>query len=214
MQHCSTLFKLKMDDSDSAVLTSLKILLIGDSGVGKSCLFLRFVDDVFSEDLPATIGMDYKTKCIYVEGNCVRLRIWDTAGMERFRTMTDSFYRNAQGIIFVYDITKRQSFLNIVTWLDEVNTYCNKQNAVKILVGNKIDQQEYREVKTAEGIRCAQDNSLLFIETSAKTSENVRVAFEELVLKILETPELWESDENYLKLQTLNAPPPSRCYSC
>ncbi|CAG7786248.1 unnamed protein product, partial [Allacma fusca] len=126
----------KSDD----ILATLKILIIGQSGVGKSSLLLRFTDDVFDPDQPATIGVDFKVKTLDVEGNLVKLAIWDTAGQERFRTLTPSYYRGAQGAILVYDVSSRQSFERLDPWLVELNTYSTKTNIVKMLVGNKIDK--------------------------------------------------------------------------
>ncbi|KAF5902867.1 ras-related protein Rab-18 [Clarias magur] len=153
---------------DDDVLTTLKILIIGESGVGKSSLLLRFTDDTFDPELA------------------------DTAGQERFRTLTPSYYRGAQGVILVYDVTKRDSFTKLENWLSELETYCTRNDLVKMLVGNKIDKDS-REVDRNEGLKFARKHSMLFIEASAKTRDGVQCAFEELVEKILQTPGLWES---------------------
>ncbi|XP_010893651.1 ras-related protein Rab-18-B [Esox lucius] len=179
---------------DDDVLTTLKILIIGESGVGKSSLLLRFTDDTFDPELAATIGVDFKVKTIAVDGNRAKLAIWDTAGQERFRTLTPSYYRGAQGVILVYDVTKRDSFTRLENWLNELETYCTRNDLVKMLVGNKIDREENREVDRNEGLKFARKHSMLFIEASAKTRDGVQCAFEELVEKILQTPGLWESN--------------------
>ncbi|XP_041697486.1 ras-related protein Rab-18-B [Coregonus clupeaformis] len=179
---------------DDEVLTTLKILIIGESGVGKSSLLLRFTDDTFDQELAATIGVDFKVKTIAVDGNRAKLAIWDTAGQERFRTLTPSYYRGAQGVILVYDVTKRVTFTKLENWLNELETYCTRNDLVKMLVGNKIDKEENREVDRNEGLKFARKHSMLFIEASAKTRDGVQCAFEELVEKILQTPGLWESD--------------------
>ncbi|CAB1317894.1 unnamed protein product [Coregonus sp. 'balchen'] len=179
---------------DDDVLTTLKILIIGESGVGKSSLLLRFTDDTFDPELAATIGVDFKVKTIAVDGNRAKLAIWDTAGQERFRTLTPSYYRGAQGVILVYDVTKRDTFTRLENWLNELETYCTRNDLVKMLVGNKIDKEENREVDRNEGLKFARKHSMLFIEASAKTRDGVQCAFEELVEKILQTPGLWESD--------------------
>ncbi|KAF4076368.1 hypothetical protein AMELA_G00213540 [Ameiurus melas] len=177
---------------DDDVLTTLKILIIGESGVGKSSLLLRFTDDTFDPELSATIGVDFKVKTITVDGNRAKLAIWDTAGQERFRTLTPSYYRGAQGVILVYDVTKRDSFTKLENWLSELETYCTRNDLVKMLIGNKIDKDN-REMDRNEGLKFARKHSMLFIEASAKTRDGVQCAFEELVEKILQTPGLWES---------------------
>ncbi|KAF6198537.1 hypothetical protein GE061_008285 [Apolygus lucorum] len=174
------------------VLTTLKILIIGESGVGKSSLLLRFTEDSFNPDQSITIGVDFKTKKLTTEGNTVRLAIWDTAGQERFRTLTPSYYRDAQGAILVYDVTSKQTFTKLDTWLSELDTFSTKSNIVKMVVGNKIDK-DGREVSRDEGIKFARRHATLFIESSAKTQDGVQCAFEELVQKIIQTPGLWES---------------------
>lgn len=179
---------------DDAVLTTLKILIIGESDVGKSSLLLRFTDDVFDPGLAATIGVDFKVKTVSVDGNKAKLAIWDTAGSERFRTLTPSYYRGAQGAILVYDVSNRQSFQKLDQWLYELDTYSTRSNIVKMLVGNKIDK-EGRAVSREEGMKYARKHSMLFIEASAKTCDGVQCAFEELVEKILQTPGLWESEQ-------------------
>lgn len=178
---------------DDSVLTTLKILIIGESDVGKSSLLLRFTDDVFDPGLAATIGVDFKVKTVSIDGNKAKLAIWDTAGSERFRTLTPSYYRGAQGAILVYDVSNRQSFQKLDQWLYELETYSTRTNIVKMLVGNKIDK-DTRAVTRDEGMKYARKHSMLFIEASAKTCDGVQCAFEELVEKILQTPGLWESE--------------------
>lgn len=180
---------------DDDILTTLKILIIGESGVGKSSLLLRFTDDLFDPQLSATIGVDFKVKTITVEGNKTKLAIWDTAGQERFRTLTPSYYRGAQGAILVYDVSSRETFTKLDNWLSELETFANKPEIVKMLIGNKIDKSN-REVTKEEGLKFARKHSMLFIEASAKTKEGVEIAFEELVEKILQTPGLWENRSN------------------
>ena len=201
----------RRDEDDSpAAITTLKILIIGESGVGKSSLMLRFVDDVFDPELPATIGVDFRVTSMNLDGNIVKLAIWDTAGQERFRTLTPSYYRGAQGIIFVYDVTNRATLDRLDHWLTETETYCTKGDAVRMIVANKIDMPN-REVSREEGLKLARRYRALFIEASAKTKEGVQCAFEELIEKIMQTPSLWESDRPAFRLGEDDGPAASAC---
>ncbi|GMP26381.1 hypothetical protein CsSME_00002841 [Camellia sinensis var. sinensis] len=167
-----------------------KLLMIGDSGVGKSSLLLSFTSDTF-EDLSPTIGVDFKVKYVVGGGKKLKLAIWDTAGQERFRTLTSSYYRGAQGIIMVYDVTRRDTFTNLSeVWGKEIELYSTNQDCIKMLVGNKVDKESERIVTKKEGINFARECGCLFIECSAKTRVNVQQCFEELILKILDTPSL------------------------
>lgn len=171
-----------------------KLLLIGNSSVGKSSLLLRFSDEQWlpEDESSATIGVDFRVHKMEVKGKKVKLSIWDTAGQERFRTITSSYYRGAQGIILVYDVANRESFDALPRWYSELETYVSS-SVVKILVGNKVDKEFSRQVSTAEGQLFAKRMSSLFIEASAKTAVNVNEAFQEVVEKILDTPELWNA---------------------
>mmetsp|Transcript_36988 Transcript_36988/g.58185 ORF Transcript_36988/g.58185 Transcript_36988/m.58185 type:complete len:204 (-) Transcript_36988:334-945(-) len=161
-----------------------KILLIGDSSVGKTCLLLRFVDDKYTESFVSTIGVDYKIKTIQDEtGNNVKLQIWDTAGQERFRTITSSYYHGAHGIIVVYDVTDNVTFTNVKQWLEEISRYASPSVA-KLLVGNKSDLEGDRIVPLEAAKGFADENQLAFIETSAKTGTNVKEAFERMVQEV------------------------------
>lgn len=152
---------------------------------------LRLTDNDFDSEQALTIGVDFKMKVVNIDGVNVKLAIWDTAGQERFRTLTPSYYRDAQGAIIVYDTNKKQTFNKIDSWLNELDVYGTRMNMAKMIVGNKIDQPD-REVSRDDGFRFARKHRTLFIETSAKTNEGVKDAFEEIVRKILETTDLWE----------------------
>ncbi|KAI9269279.1 ras family-domain-containing protein [Phascolomyces articulosus] len=178
-------------------IPTLKLLLIGNSSVGKSSLLLRFTDDTFlpQEEVSATIGVDFKVSMTNIEGKTYKLTIWDTAGQERFRTLTSSYYRGAQGVILVYDVSSRDSFEALDNWWNEVNTYCSSPDVVKMIVGNKVDKESSRAVTYKEGAAMARKLQTLFIECSAKTNVGVKEAFEELVTKIIETPSLWQKKQ-------------------
>ncbi|GMH30187.1 hypothetical protein Nepgr_032030 [Nepenthes gracilis] len=200
---------------------SFKILLIGDSGVGKSSILVSFISNSV-EDLAPTIGVDFKIKLLTVGGKQLKLTVWDTAGQERFRTLTSSYYRGAQGIILVYDVTRRETFTNLSDiWAKEVDLYSTNQDCVKMLVGNKVDRDSERAVSREEGIALAKELGSLFLECSAKTRENVVQCFEELALKIMEVPSLLEEGSNLGKRNILKqkqeqehqAPPAGDCCS-
>ncbi|KAL3642623.1 Ras-related protein RABC2a [Castilleja foliolosa] len=171
---------------------SFKILLVGDSAVGKSSLLVTFISNL-AEDLSPTIGVDFKIKLLTVGEKRLKLTLWDTAGQERFRTLTSSYYRGAQGIILVYDVTRRDTFTNLSdVWAKELELYSTHKDCIKMLVGNKVDRESERVVSREEGLSLAKELGCLFLECSAKTRENVEKCFEELALKIMEVPRLLE----------------------
>lgn len=153
-----------------------KLLLIGDSGVGKSCLLLRFADDTYTESYISTIGVDFKIRTIELDGKTIKLQIWDTAGQERFRTITSSYYRGAHGIIVVYDVTDQESFNNVKQWLQEIDRYAC-ENVNKLLVGNKSDLTTKKVVDYTTAKEYADSLGIPFLETSAKNATNVEQAF-------------------------------------
>uniref|UniRef100_A0A1A9W553 Ras-related protein Rab-43 n=1 Tax=Glossina brevipalpis TaxID=37001 RepID=A0A1A9W553_9MUSC len=162
-----------------------KIVLIGDAGTGKTCIVERFKTGNFIERHGNTIGVDFSMKTINVEGKLVKLQIWDTAGQERFRTITQSYYRSANGVIIVYDVTRRDTFANLQKWIEEVRHY-TASNVMLILVGNKSDLEEEREVDFDEAQQMCQyiPEVLFVIETSAKENLNVDDAFVTLATEL------------------------------
>ncbi len=156
-----------------------KVIVIGNSGVGKSSMLLQFVDHCFTTSYISTIGVDFKLTTLDIDGKLVKLQIWDTAGQERFRTITSSYYRGAQAVMLVYDVTDRQSFSDIQSWLKEVNTY-SSHDIIKLLVGNKNDIKDQREVDLDEGQDLATKYGMTFIETSAKDNKNIQQSFMKL----------------------------------
>eukprot|EP00123_Amoebidium_parasiticum_P011708 comp20863_c0_seq4/m.27643 comp20863_c0_seq4/g.27643 ORF comp20863_c0_seq4/g.27643 comp20863_c0_seq4/m.27643 type:complete len:202 (-) comp20863_c0_seq4:355-960(-) len=160
-----------------------KLLLIGDSGVGKSCLLLRFADDTYTESYISTIGVDFKIRTIELDGKTIKLQIWDTAGQERFRTITSSYYRGAHGIIVVYDVTDMDSFNNVKQWLQEIDRYAS-ENVNKLLVGNKSDLTTKKVVDYTQAKEFADQLGIPFLETSAKNATNVEQAFMTMAAEI------------------------------
>ncbi|CAK4074826.1 unnamed protein product [Aphanomyces euteiches] len=153
-----------------------KLVLIGDSGVGKSCLLLRFADDAFTESYITTIGVDFRFRTVKIDKKTVKLQIWDTAGQERFRTITSAYYRGADGIIMVYDVTSQESFDHVNDWLNEVNRYAS-EGTCKLLVGNKSDMSSKKVVSFDTAKAFADSLAIPFLETSAKNAQNVEEAF-------------------------------------
>ncbi|KAG4300698.1 hypothetical protein PCK1_003127 [Pneumocystis canis] len=154
----------------------IKLLLIGDSGVGKSCLLLRFSEDSFTPSFITTIGIDFKIRTIELDGKRIKLQIWDTAGQERFRTITTAYYRGAMGILLVYDVTDEKSFINVRSWFSNIQQYAS-EGVKKILIGNKCDWEERRAVSYNQGQCLANEFNMPFLETSAKSNINVDDAF-------------------------------------
>ena len=173
-----------------------KILIIGDSSVGKSNLLLRFSDNVFLDTFLPTIGVDFKIRNVTVGDKSIKLNIWDTAGQERFKTITAAYYKGAHGIILVYDITDRDSFNNVSSWLNEVRKHAGP-NVTRLLVGNKCDLEADRKVTFAEGKEFATSQGMGFMETSAKTRVNIDEAFMALTKRVYEAlPESERKDKD------------------
>lgn len=163
-----------------------KIVLIGDSNVGKSNLLDRFVKGNFKLDSKSTIGVEFATKNVVLNnGKIAKAQIWDTAGQERYRAITSAYYRGAMGAIIVYDIACKASFTSVSKWLTELHDYADS-NITICLVGNKSDLTHLREVSKEDGEAFANENDLIFFETSCLSSENVDTAFKELLSKISE----------------------------
>jgi len=169
-------------DTDFDLL--FKLLLVGDSGSGKSSLLLRFADDNFTQTFISTIGVDFKIRTLEMDGKKIKMQIWDTAGQERFRTITQSYYRGAHGIFIVYDITDYDSFKNVQDWLREIDRY-SSEAVVKLMVGNKCDLTDMRSVPTEEAKTFAEQIGVQFLETSAKDATNVDNAFMAMAAAII-----------------------------
>ncbi|KAL9934229.1 hypothetical protein V8E36_006685 [Tilletia maclaganii] len=160
-----------------------KVVLIGDSGTGKSNLLSRFTRNEFSLESKSTIGVEFATRSIAVDGKTVKAQIWDTAGQERYRAITSAYYRGAVGALLVYDIAKHPTYVNVSRWLKELRDHADS-NIVIMLVGNKSDLRHLRAVPTEEAKAFAAENNLSFIETSALDASNVEQAFQNILTEI------------------------------
>ncbi|KAI1895476.1 hypothetical protein AGOR_G00106660 [Albula goreensis] len=162
-----------------------RLLLLGDSGVGKTCLLCRFTDNEFHSSHISTIGVDFKMKTLEIDGIKVRIQIWDTAGQERYQTITKQYYRRAQGIFLVYDITSERSFQHIMKWASDVDEYAPNK-VQKILIGNKSDEEQKRQVPKMQGDKLAKTYGMDFFETSACTNYNIKESFTRLTELVLQ----------------------------
>jgi len=165
-----------------------KMLTVGDGGVGKSSLILRFTDDKFSETFIQSIGGDYKDKIVSVDDAKVKVQVWDTAGQERFRTITSSYYRGSHGILFIFDISNKDTFTSMERWIEEVDKYA-MNNVRKILVGNKSDMSSQRAVTADDAKALASKVGIPYMETSAKDNVGVTEVFTNLAKTIKEIQE-------------------------
>eukprot|EP00455_Lapot_gusevi_P010327 TRINITY_DN1465_c0_g2_i6.p1 TRINITY_DN1465_c0_g2~~TRINITY_DN1465_c0_g2_i6.p1 ORF type:complete len:229 (+),score=27.90 TRINITY_DN1465_c0_g2_i6:105-791(+) len=168
---------------DDAYDFLFKIVLIGDSGVGKSNLLSRFTRNEFNLESKSTIGVEFATRSIKIETKVIKAQIWDTAGQERYRAITSAYYRGAVGALLVYDISRRITFDNVTRWLKELRDHAD-QNIVIMLVGNKRDLRHMRQVQTEEAKTFCEKHSLFFIETSALVGNNVETAFQNILTEI------------------------------
>jgi len=167
----------------------LKVVVIGDTGVGKSCIVRRFLTDEYDDESCSTIGVDFEVKTVRRGPKLIKMSLWDTAGQERFRTLTGAYYRGCHAVVLVYDVGSRDSFEHVRNWLYEIEMYTSRQHLAILLIGNKTDC-EVREVSASEGEALSSTEALIFVETSAKTSEGVKAAFDLLVDRVMGTEAL------------------------
>lgn len=186
----------KQNGSAISSIPLVKLIIIGDSNVGKSCILQRFCDDEFTPSFIATVGMDHRSKVVTLpSGKQTKLQIWDTAGQEQYRAMTSNFYRSSMGVVVVYDVTWERSFENIPNWMKNLEEHAS-ENIVKFLVGNKCDLEENRKVTYQQGRQMAERYGMKFFETSAKSSQNVEELFYDLASDCLAKVELKKENEN------------------
>lgn len=201
---------MSTSSSSSSYDHLFKIVLIGDAGVGKSSLLLRFTDDRFEDGHLSTIGVDLRVKFVDIDKPTpkrIKVTVWDTAGQERFRTLTASYFHKVQGLILVYDVTRRDTFDNLEMWNQEIDVNTDGSPVVRILVGNKVDEAAGgRQVSKREGEQWAQQHSMLFVESSAKTRTGVSQVFMECIHQILDNQLL--VNKNLPAGVTLSPPPP------
>ena len=163
-----------------------KLVLIGDTCVGKSCILVRFSDDIFDDNYVTTIGVDFRFKTMVVKNKVVKIQIWDTAGQERYRSITTAYYRGAAAIIICCDCTNKESFNNIKNWVEEIGKYTDKDAVDKMVFMNKCDLTEERCIKKDEIDKFEKENGIKVLEVSAKTGEGIDKGFEYIIEKLID----------------------------
>ena len=187
-----------------------KVLLLGDSDVGKSSLILRYTDETFNSKLVNSIGVDFKMKKREIDGKIIKVQIWDTAGHERFRSITYSYYRGANSIIIVFDLSDKKSFISITEWLKQIEKHA-KENVFKFLVGNKSDLVDERQVAYEEAKQYADEHDLPYIETSAKEGININELFDSSIKTFLNKSNTFKGEKNIKLNQSTNSNERSAC---
>jgi Ras-related protein Rab-8A len=171
-------------NNQSVVYNSYKVLLLGNSYVGKTCILLRFSEDIFKENYDVTIGLNYRIKSMTVENNPIKMQIWDTSGEEKFKAIAKNFYRGAHGVLLVYDICQKNSFLDVKSWIEQIIENADNDDIVMILCGNKCDNEKERKISREEGENLAKNYGIPFFECSAKNNININKMFETMAQKI------------------------------
>ena len=185
-----------MSENEEYYNMLFKIVLVGDSSVGKTNLFLRYIKNEFDPQTKATIGVEFGTKIIKINNYNIKIQIWDTAGQERYKSITNAYYKGAQGAFLVYDITNKSSFLNIDKWIRDLKNN-GDEKIVLFLIGNKNDLNDDRVIDTNEGKNKAKEKKMFFLETSAKNNDNVNNAFDEIINNIFDVYKtLIEEEDN------------------
>ena len=172
-----------MDDEEYSMI--FKIILIGDSGVGKTNILSRYTNNYFSDSSKSTVGVELGCKIEEVNGTKVKIQVWDTAGQERYKSITKTYYKGAKGALIVYDISRKESFLNVDKWIGDLKEF-GEEDVCVIIVGNKCDLEDFRQVSTDEVSKKAEQYSVGFCETSALSAKNIDTAFQMLIKKVSE----------------------------
>ena len=163
---------------------SYKVLLLGNSYVGKTCILIRYSEDSFKENYDVTIGLNYRIKTMTIENNPVKMQIWDTSGEEKFKAIAKNFYRGAHGVLLVYDICEKNSFLDVKSWIEQIIENSDNDDIVMILCGNKCDNEKERKISKDEGENLAKSYGIPFFECSAKNNININEIFNTMGQKI------------------------------
>ena len=173
--------------SDSEMSTkSYKVLLLGNSYVGKTCILLRFSEDTYNDDYEVTIGLNYRIKTLNIDNNPIRMQIWDTSGEEKFKAIAKNFYRGAHGVLLIYDICEKNSFLDVKSWIEQIIENTDNDDIVMILCGNKCDMEKERNISRNEGENLANSYKIPFFECSAKENINIDEIFNTMAKNIYE----------------------------
>jgi Ras-related protein Rab-1A len=174
----------KLEDYDIGHNYLFRICLLGDAGVGKTSILTRFCDNTFKENYNNTIGVDFRLVTLKYKDIISKIHLWDTAGQERFKSLTVNYLHNSHGFLFIYDITNKNSFDNIINWIN-LSFENNKNSVINFLIGNKCDQNSSRKVEESEAQQFAKDKNLIYLETSAKSDENIQKLFYYCVYKLI-----------------------------
>ena len=179
-----------------------KYIIIGDSFVGKSKILLRYTNNTYNENFVITIGAEFGAKTIIIDEQEIRIQIWDTAGMENFKSITRSYYKNSICALIVYDISNKDSFKNVLNWIEDCKVFSPK-NILLVLIGNKSDLNDKRQVSIEEGKKVADESNMIFFETSAKDNVNINEVFLKSAQKILENikNKVYDDDENLINFR-------------
>ena len=189
---------------------TIQLLVIGDSSVGKTSLITRYTNGTFKEEYLATVGLDYYSKVEAINNQTINIKLWDTAGQERYKALTQNYFRNAEGVLLTFDVTNTDSFNNLKDWIGSIKTNMESKNIFLplIIVGNKIDMEDAREINKEDAEKFVSDNNYKYFETSAKTGEGVDDAIRDLVIQVLEKSEQFEEERNERKSIKINSEQP------